>query len=208
MGVEDRQIPEMPSLESVLGNSLQSKNAKILKKASEFEKTSKEPTVSLELDGPTQEFSLGTPRIRMDYQEPSTPEMPDLSSVTQDICKLVSQAQSKKTSMAVVHPHMRPEKEKSRTLCLSVVSEPEFQSLPSYLKQMTLHSLNQAVHNINKFTEEHHGERTELQMEELRKITNVGTKTPVYILCLTELKRLKHVGGTSNTSLYKLCTKS
>ncbi|XP_026231600.1 spindle and kinetochore-associated protein 3 isoform X2 [Anabas testudineus] len=208
MGVEDRQIPEMPSLESVLGNSLQSKNAKILKKASEFEKTSKEPTVSLELDGPTQEFSLGTPRIRMDYQEPSTPEMPDLSSVTQDICKLVSQAQSKKTSMAVVHPHMRPEKEKTRTLCLSVVSEPEFQSLPSYLKQMTLHSLNQAVHNINKFTEEHHGERTELQMEELRKITNVGTKTPVYILCLTELKRLKHVGGTSNTSLYKLCTKS
>uniref|UniRef100_A0A3Q1H408 Uncharacterized protein n=1 Tax=Anabas testudineus TaxID=64144 RepID=A0A3Q1H408_ANATE len=81
MGVEDRQIPEMPSLESVLGNSLQSK-------ASEFEKTSKEPTVSLELDGPTQEFSLGTPRIRMDYQEPSTPEMPDLSSVTQDICKV------------------------------------------------------------------------------------------------------------------------
>lgn len=50
------------------------------------------------------------------------------------------------------------------------------------------------------------GERTELQMGELRKITNVGTKTPVYILCLTELKRLKHVGGASNTSLYKLCT--
>lgn len=46
----------------------------------------------------------------------------------------------------------------SRTACLSVVSEREFQSLPSYLKQMTLHSLNQAVHSINKFTEEHQGQ--------------------------------------------------
>lgn len=50
------------------------------------------------------------------------------------------------------------------------------------------------------------GEKTEFQMEELRKITNVGAKTPVYILCLTELKRLVHVGGTKNASVYKLCT--
>lgn len=35
-----------------------------------------------------QDFSPGTPRLRVDYQEPSTPEMPDLSSVTQDICKV------------------------------------------------------------------------------------------------------------------------
>lgn len=35
-----------------------------------------------------------------------------------------------------------------------VVSESEFQSLPSYLRQMTLHNLNQAIHNINKFTAE------------------------------------------------------
>uniref|UniRef100_A0A8C4EST8 Spindle and kinetochore associated complex subunit 3 n=1 Tax=Dicentrarchus labrax TaxID=13489 RepID=A0A8C4EST8_DICLA len=84
LGVEDKQIPEMPNLESVLGNSLQSK------KTSEHEKVTKlELTVSsLELDGPTQEFSLGTPRIRTDFQEFNTPEMPDLSSVTQDICKV------------------------------------------------------------------------------------------------------------------------
>lgn len=43
---------------------------------------------SLELDRPTHEFSLGTSRIQSIYQEPSTPEMPDLSSVTQDICKV------------------------------------------------------------------------------------------------------------------------
>lgn len=48
-----------------------------------------EPSVpSMELDGPTQEFSLGTPRVRGYYQEPRTPEMPELSSVTQDICKV------------------------------------------------------------------------------------------------------------------------
>lgn len=60
------------------------------KKTSEHEKVTKlELTVSsLELDGPTQEFSLGTPRIRTDFQEFNTPEMPDLSSVTQDICKV------------------------------------------------------------------------------------------------------------------------
>ncbi|XP_040005238.1 spindle and kinetochore-associated protein 3 isoform X2 [Xiphias gladius] len=209
MGVEDKQMPEMPNLESVLGNSLQSRSAKIPKKNSEREKVTAEPTVnSLELDGPTQEFSLGTPRIRMDYQEPSTPEMPDLSSVTQDICKLVSQAQLKKTDVAVVQPNVRPKKEKHSAVSLSAVSESEFQSLPSYLRQMTLYNLNQAVHNINKFTAEFQGEKTELRMEELRRITNVGTKTPVYILCLTELKRLEHVGGARNTSVYKLSTRN
>lgn len=50
------------------------------------------------------------------------------------------------------------------------------------------------------------GEKTEFQMEELRRITNVGAKTPVYILCLTELKRLTHAGGTKNASVYKLNT--
>ncbi|XP_018559805.1 LOW QUALITY PROTEIN: spindle and kinetochore-associated protein 3 [Lates calcarifer] len=207
MGLEDKQMPEMPNLESVLGKSLQSRSAKIPKKTSEHEKVSKDPTVnSLELDGPTQEFSLGTPRTRMDYQEPSTPEMPDLSSVTQDICKLVSQAQLKKTDGAVVRPTVRPEKDKNSAASLPVVSEGEFQSLPSYLRQMTLHSLNQAVHSINKFTAEFQGEKTELQMEELRRITNVGARTPVYILCLTELKRLEHVRGARNTSVYKLKT--
>lgn len=30
------------------------------------------------------------------------------------------------------------------------VSESEFQSLPSYLRLMTLHNLNQAIHSINQ----------------------------------------------------------
>ncbi|XP_035460621.2 spindle and kinetochore-associated protein 3 isoform X2 [Scophthalmus maximus] len=206
---EDKPMPEMPNLESVLGNSLQNRSAKIPKKTSAYEKVTKGPTVhSLELDGPTQEFSLGTPRIRMDYQDPSTPEMPDLSSVTQDICKLVSQAQLKKTEVAVVQPNVRPKTIKNSSVSLSVVSESEFQSLPSYLRQMTLSNLNQAVHSINQFTAEFEGEKTELQMEELRRITKVGTKTPVYILCLTELKRLEHVRGARNTSVYKLSTRN
>ena len=40
------------------------------------------------MDGTTQEFNLRTPRVRLDYQDPSTPEMPDLSFITQDICKV------------------------------------------------------------------------------------------------------------------------
>ncbi|XP_030614190.1 SKA complex subunit 3 [Archocentrus centrarchus] len=205
-GLEDKQMPEMPNLESALGNSLQTSNAKMLK-ISEKEKLAKQPTVSsLELDGPTQEFSLGTPHIRMHYQEPTTPEMPDLSSVTQDICKLVSQAQLKKTTMTTKHPHVKPEKERHRAASLSEVSESEFQSLPSYLRQMSLYGLNQAVHNINSFIAEYRGETTEFQMEKLRRIIGVGTKAPIYILCLTELKRLKHVRGDRNTSVYKLIT--
>lgn len=85
----------------------------------------------LDLDGQTQEFNLGTPRLRTDLEEPSTPEMPDLSSITQDICKvceiifnpvipvlwsviyssfvlqLLSQAQLKKTAMMAAQPNVR-----------------------------------------------------------------------------------------------------
>lgn len=42
----------------------------------------------LDVDGHTQEFNLGTPRFRRELEDPSTPEMPDLSSITQDICKV------------------------------------------------------------------------------------------------------------------------
>lgn len=37
------------------------------------------------------------------------------------------------------------------------VSDSEFQSLPDYLKLMTLHKLNQAVHNINAFMADYSG---------------------------------------------------
>ncbi|XP_060944771.1 spindle and kinetochore-associated protein 3 isoform X1 [Limanda limanda] len=205
MGEEDKQMPEMPILESCLGKSLQNRSAKIPKKTGVHEQEMEELAVkSLELDEPTQEFSLGTPRIRRDYQEPSTPEMPDLSSVTQDICKLMSQGQLKKTGVAVVQPNVRTEKHKNSAPSLSAVSESEFQSLPRYMRQMTLSNLNQGVQNINKFIAEFPGEKTELNMEELKRITNVGTKTPVFVLCLTELKRLQQVGGAKNNAVYKL----
>ncbi|XP_033966094.1 SKA complex subunit 3 [Pseudochaenichthys georgianus] len=194
MGAEDM---EMPNLESILGNSQQKRSEKMLRNTFNIKKENKEPTVSsLDLDGPTQNFSFGTPRIRMDYGEPTTPEMPDLSSVTQDICKLVSQAQLK-------NPNIRGKTDKNR---LSAVSESEFQTLPKYLRQMTLHNLNQVVEHINTFTAESEGEHTEFQMEELQKISMVGRKTPIFILCLTELKRLKLIGGARNTAVYKLCT--
>lgn len=86
----------------------------------------------LELDGRTQEFNLGTPRLRTVLEDPSTPEMPDLSSITQDICKvckiisnhvmpvfwvtmsfiwqLVSQAQLKKTAMMATRPDICTDK--------------------------------------------------------------------------------------------------
>ncbi|XP_010776569.1 uncharacterized protein [Notothenia coriiceps] len=204
MGAEDMEMPEMPNLECTLGNSLQKRSEKMLRKTFNIKKENKEPTVkSLDLDSPTQNFSLGIPRIRMDYEEPTTPEMPELSSVTQDICKLVSQAQLKNPTVAVVHPNIRVKNDKNR---LSAVSESEFQILPKYLRQITLHNLNQVVEHINTFTAESEGEHTEFQMEELQRICMVGTKTPIFILCLTELKRLKHIGGARNTAVYELCT--
>ncbi|XP_023124484.1 spindle and kinetochore-associated protein 3 isoform X1 [Amphiprion ocellaris] len=201
MGLGDERMPEMPNLESVLGNSLQRRNPKVLK-LSDQEKL----VGDLELDGATQEFSLGTPWIRSSYQEPGTPEKPDLSSVTQDICKLVSQAQLKKT-ITTVEPQVRAEKLRSRSEGLSVVSDGEFQSLPNYLRHVTLHNLNQAVHNINAFTEQRPGGTSEFQMDQLKRIISVGTLAPVYVLCLTELKRLKHVGGVKENSVYKLINK-
>lgn len=201
--VDDEQVPEMPNLESVWAKSFQSKDCKIPKRSDHEHNTQ-------ELEIATQEFSFGTPRLRKEFQEPSTPEMPDLSSVTQDICKMVSQMQSKGTAMAIVQPNVRENKEnisvpRVPAVTLSVVSESEFQSLPSYLRIMTLHNLNQAIHGINKHMGERPGGNKEFQMEELKKITNVGAKTPVYIICLTELKRLMHVGGTKANAVYKVC---
>lgn len=58
----------------------------MVKNGGEHEGLSRVP--GLELDGQTQEFNLGTPRLRTALEDPSTPEMPDLSSITQDICKV------------------------------------------------------------------------------------------------------------------------
>lgn len=41
-------------------------------------------------------------------------------------------------------------------------------------------------------------------MDDLRRIISVGTKAPVYVLCLTELQRLKQVDGVLEAAVYKL----
>uniref|UniRef100_A0A8C6L9M0 Spindle and kinetochore-associated protein 3 n=1 Tax=Nothobranchius furzeri TaxID=105023 RepID=A0A8C6L9M0_NOTFU len=83
--------PQVPAFKTPYVNRLVStkkSNGKMLKIRGK-ENIGKDRAVNrLELDGPTQEFSLGTPRVRANYQEPSTPEMPDLSSVTGDILKI------------------------------------------------------------------------------------------------------------------------
>ncbi|XP_020776061.2 spindle and kinetochore-associated protein 3 [Boleophthalmus pectinirostris] len=200
------EMPEMPNLESNLGNSLQTKSAKMQKKVCGREK----PIVSaLDLDGPTQEFNLGTPCVRRDYEEPSTPEMPDLSSVTQDICKLVSQTQMRKSANVVKKQQEKENTSPPRRFdTLASVSEQEFHSLPGYLRQMTLSSLNQAVDNINSSIAMCKGGKTEFHIEQLKQMINFGAKTPLFIVCLSELKRLDQIKGTRNNSVYKLKTHS
>ncbi|XP_019736554.1 SKA complex subunit 3 [Hippocampus comes] len=148
---------------------------------------------SVDFDEATQDFHLSPPRVTREIYEISTPEMPDLSSVTQDICKLVLQSQKP------------PKKVERKNRCMNAVSKQEFHSLPAWLKQITLNNLNQAVHNINEYLVQCPGEDTrEFGMEELKKITDVGIKAPVYLLCLSELRRLEHVEGVRNNAIYKL----
>ncbi|XP_061547882.1 spindle and kinetochore-associated protein 3 isoform X1 [Phycodurus eques] len=152
---------------------------------------------SLDSDGATQDLRLSTPRIMREFHEMSTPEMPDLSSVTQDICKIVLESQ--KSQKRVEH--------KSRFM--NVVSKQEFHSLPEFLKVMTLNNLNQAVHNINKYLAQCPGQdMCKCRMEELKMMTDMGIKAPIYMLCLTELKRLEKMEGVGNDSVYKLSLSS
>lgn len=47
------------------------------------------PGPLLQADEHTQDWCLATPRVRMEFDaEPRTPEMPDMSSITQDIFKV------------------------------------------------------------------------------------------------------------------------
>ncbi|KAJ8013078.1 hypothetical protein DPEC_G00049560 [Dallia pectoralis] len=207
---EDKPMPEMPSLESFLGNSLSSHRGGAGHGAGEAgveQRMCAGEIPVLEQDGPTQTFNLGTPRVRRHCTEPSTPEMPDLSAVTQGIFKLISQ--SKKLPTAVIQPHLKPSNihavtgKKNRAQRLALVSEMEFLSLPRYLRQIPLSSLNQAVEKINRATEEQ-GHDAGFPEEELKRITGVGTKAPIYFLCLTELKRLENVQGVGTSAVYKV----
>ena len=48
------------------------------------------------------------------------------------------------------------------------------------------------------------GKGLQFQVEELKSITGLGTKAPIYFLCLEELQRLKHVQREGHASVYKL----
>ncbi|XP_077473651.1 SKA complex subunit 3 [Stigmatopora argus] len=145
-------------------------------------------TPSTYLDGATQDFYLSPPRCIRESLE--MPEMPELSSVTQDICKLVLQSEKK------AEPKSR---------CMAMVSKQEFHSLSRFLKQITFDNLNQAIFSINNYLAQCPGEDTlEFGMEELKVMMNVDIEAPVYILCLSELKRLAHMRGERNHAFYKL----
>ena len=45
---------------------------------------------------------------------------------------------------------------------------------------------------------------TRFLMDELRSITGVGAKAPMFLLCLTQLKRVEHIHGAGNSAMYKL----
>lgn len=196
-------VPEMPNLESDLGNSLLIRSAKAQKKVGDREKI---VGSALELDEPTQEFKLKTPRVRRDYEEPRTPEMPDLSSVTQDICKLLSQTQKKMTNAEKKSQEKENTSPRRRFDSLSSISQQEFQCLPSYLRQMSLSSLNQAIDKINHSISKCRRDKTEFHMDELMRMIDFGPKTPLFILCLSELKRMVQISGTRSNSVYELKT--
>ncbi|KAJ7984303.1 hypothetical protein DPEC_G00363330 [Dallia pectoralis] len=165
---EDKPMPEMPSLESFLGNSLSSHRGGAGHGAGEAgveQRMCAGEIPVLEQDGPTQTFNLGTPRVR------------NIHAVTG---------------------------KKNRAQRLALVSEMEFLSLPRYLRQIPLSKLNQAVEKINMATEEQ-GHDAGFPEEELKRITGLGTKAPIYFLCLTELKRLENVQGVVGTNaVYKV----
>uniref|UniRef100_A0A0E9VTJ5 Uncharacterized protein n=2 Tax=Anguilla TaxID=7935 RepID=A0A0E9VTJ5_ANGAN len=75
---------------------------------------------------------------------------------------------------------------------------------------MSLASLNQAIQKINGSLEDGHSrDNTDspgFLVEDLKWITGVGAKTPVYFLCLTGLKRLEHVQGEGHTAVYRVLT--
>uniref|UniRef100_A0A4W4HK55 Spindle and kinetochore associated complex subunit 3 n=1 Tax=Electrophorus electricus TaxID=8005 RepID=A0A4W4HK55_ELEEL len=89
---EKNTTPEMPSMQSYFGSSLPCFSSPHdrsagLKMGGGRWADPLAPAVPTEEEH-TQDWCLATPRLRMDFQEePRTPEMPDMSSVTQDIFK-------------------------------------------------------------------------------------------------------------------------
>ncbi|XP_043105378.1 spindle and kinetochore-associated protein 3 [Puntigrus tetrazona] len=96
---ENEAIPEMPSLQSLFGSSLAfknpSSNASGMKMGTDHILDLKQTPVPMHENDFNQDWCLATPKVRVKFPaEPCTPEMPDISSVTQDILKLVSHCKS------------------------------------------------------------------------------------------------------------------
>ncbi|MCJ8732408.1 hypothetical protein PDJAM_G00211060 [Pangasius djambal] len=209
----EETTPEMPRLQSFFSSTLPCIGAGNRPAVTE------PPGPLLQADEHTQDWCLATPRIRMEFDvEPRTPEMPDMSSITQDIFKLVAQANNKQTTTTSLHTSSKasmntlaPGKE-NRTQSVAQVSEKEFHGLASYMKQIPLASLNFALNKINQVLEKRRtdGEPNseEFHMEDLRKILDVGPQAPMYILCLVELKRLENVQGFGRNASFKILTKA
>ncbi|KAI4898124.1 hypothetical protein NFI96_015391 [Prochilodus magdalenae] len=209
---KEERTPEMPKLQSFFGRSLPCMVGSVQSGITE------PPPPELHMnDDHTEDWCLATPRVRKDFQaEPRTPEMPDMSSVTQDILKLVSQANCKPRSTASVQKGAKaslqtvvPGKE-NRAQVLNHVSEKEFNGLASYMKQISLTSLNQAIDKICLVVEERRRDgdpNSEVfHMENLRKILEVGPQAPMYILSLVELKKLENVQGFGRNATFKILT--
>lgn len=199
--------PEMPKMESMFSSTLLSRSARGVCLSPEDTGVDHRVSSSLEVDDATQDFNLRTPRIKLAYWDAATPEMPDLSSITQDICKLVSRTELKKKQSTSTVPQIpRALGKENRAVLLPLVADSEFQCLPRYLRQMSLSSLNDAIHKINNAaaTKRYQGDALQFQAEELESIAGVGIKAPIYFLCLAELHRLEHVQSGGNSAVYKL----
>ncbi|XP_061081798.1 spindle and kinetochore-associated protein 3 isoform X1 [Conger conger] len=219
----DERTPEMPCLETFLGTKFPFRTTEA-HGIPERKELGEQPSHQLPVPETHNPYSLATPPSRTDYvYEPSTPEMPDISSVTQDIFRLLSQRNAKPSTdvcskpkpaaqpspkAAATMPHAVGKENRPQGVAL--VSESEFLSLPGFLRQMSLASLNQAIQKINEALDgDHSREDTDspgFLMDDLKCITGVGIKTPVYFLCLTELKRLEHVQGEGHAALYRVLT--
>ncbi|KAJ8350937.1 hypothetical protein SKAU_G00260670 [Synaphobranchus kaupii] len=216
----DEHMPEMPNLESYLANTFpfRSTGADWIPAEKEAEEHG---LPVLENDSSySEEFRLATPPSRTDYlSDLSTPEMPELSCVTQDIFKHLSRntkppAANPKPA-AELHPKAAAKMENTvgkpnRVEHISPVTEGEFLSLPGYLRQMSLASFNQAIQKINGALADGHcrdgADTPAFLMEDLKWITALGNKAPVYFLCLTELNRLEHVQGEGHSAVYRVLT--
>ncbi|XP_062862247.1 spindle and kinetochore-associated protein 3 [Trichomycterus rosablanca] len=204
--------PEMPRLQSFFGSSLP-----CIGGPNQSALTEPAAPVLQTDDEPTQDWCLATPRVRMEFGlEPRTPEMPDMSSITQDIFKLVSQA-NKQAPTAVVQPSSKASVQalahgkENRAQWVAQVSEKDFNGLASYMTQIPLPSLNLAIKKINQVLEERRrdGEPNfaEFHMEDLRRVLEAGPQAPMYILCLVELKRLENVQGFGRNATFKVLSK-